>query len=119
MRKNEFDDYIVRGWESGANLFYDGRIYFSQCDYIEENKHFHFYVYSFKAKKYEDNSFSPYMHRNGGYVEDAKLIDKIFETKDEAKKLYFSSKIFDGKSFWEIGMDFEWLEDDGPIIYVD
>ena len=46
-------------------------------------------------------------------------IDMIFDTREEAKEYYLSAKIFDGKSFWEIGMKFEWLEYDGPDIPID
>ncbi len=119
MNKNEFDDYLVRGWECGANIFYKGRIYFSQCEYDTDKNNFHFYVFSFKAEKYKDHSFSPYMHKEGGYVDEIDLIDQMFETKEAAKKYYLSSRIFEGKTFWDIGKDFEWLEDDGPAIIVD
>jgi hypothetical protein len=30
MNKIEFDDYLERGWECEANIFYNGKIYFSQ-----------------------------------------------------------------------------------------
>lgn len=116
MNKTEFDDYLVRGWECGANIFYNGKIYFSQCGYNEENNNFEFSVFCFKAKKYGDHSFSPYMNVEGKYVDYIMLIEEVFASKDEAKAYYLSQKIFDGKSFWEIGDKFEWLDDDGPQI---
>lgn len=119
MNKNELDDYLVRGWESGENLFYDGRIYFSQCERVFETGKYHFYVFSFKAKKYGNNMFSRYTDKNHNYIDLKDHIDRIFDTYEEAKEYYLSAKIFEGKSFWEIGMKFEWLEYGGPDIVVD
>ncbi|MCI6215505.1 MAG: hypothetical protein MR659_00225 [Mollicutes bacterium] len=119
MRKNEFDDYLVRGWECGGNLFYNRRVYFSECGYIAETNKFRLNAFSFKAEKYDDNHYSRYVDSKGNYVDLIEHIDMIFDTREEAKEYYLSAKIFDGKSFWEIGMKFEWLEYDGPDIPID
>ena len=119
MNKNEFDDYLVRGWECGANIFYHGRIYFSQCAYDIAKNNYCFSVFSFKAERHKEHSFSPYMRKGGGYVGEMDHIDQFFETRETAKEYYLSSKIFEGKSFWEIGKNLQWLEDDGPAIFVD
>mgnify|MGYP003311911426 CR=1 FL=1 len=119
MNKIEFDDYLVRGWECGANIFYNGKIYFSQCEYDMEKSAFNFYVFCFKAEKYGEHSFSPYLNKDGRYLDYKMLINKTFSSRDEAKMYFLSQKIFDGKSFWEIGDKFEWLDDDGPEIKLD
>jgi len=119
MNKIEFDDFLERGWECGANIFYNGKIYFSQCCYDEDNKVFILNVFCFKAKKYNISSFSPYIDKQGMYVDYQTLIEKSFISKDEAKTFFLSQKIFDGKSFWEIGDKFEWLDDDGPEINIE
>lgn len=43
----------------------------------------------------------------------------IFDTREEAKEYYLSAKIFVVKSFFEIGMGFDWLEYNGPDIPID
>lgn len=86
--------------------------------FFETNK-YHFYVFSFKAEKYGRHSFSAYVDKKQNYIDSRLYIDKYFDTYEEAKKYYFAAKIFEGKSFWEIGMKFEWLEDDGPDIAID
>jgi len=119
MNKTEFDDYLETGWECGANIFYNGKIYFSQCCFDDVKKQFELITFCFKAEKYGDHSFSPYINKNGKYIEYQSLIEKTFGSKDEAKTFFLSQKIFEDKSFWEIGDRFEWLEDDGPLINAD
>lgn len=119
MNKFEFDDYLERGWQCGANLFYNRRVFFSQCTFHNEKNVFKLEVYSFKAEKHGDHSFSPYVDKKGKYVDFILLIDRTYESLEDAKTEMLSAKIYDGKSFWEIGDKFEWLDDDGPNIVTD
>lgn len=86
--------------------------------FFETNK-FHFYVFSFKAEKYKETYYSRYVDSKGNYVDLIDHIDMIFNTREEAKEYYLSAKIFEGKSFFEIGMGFDWLECGGPCIPID
>lgn len=90
-----------------------------QCCLDPETKLFNFCITSFKAEKYSERSFSPYVKKDGGLLDYKVDFEVDCETCEEAKQICFSGKFYDGKSFWEIGKDFDWLEPDGPDIIVD
>lgn len=117
MNNVEFDDYLVRGWECGANLFYEGRLYFMQCC-VTKDKIYNFYITSFKAEKYNNRSCSPYVYKDGTTVDYRLEFEGNYKSMEEAKQACFSGKFYNGKSFWEIGKKFDWLEVDGPDIVV-
>lgn len=118
MNDIEFDDFLVRGWEHEAVLFYEGKAYFFQCDYLAEEDMFHLYIVSYKALKLNERSLSAYVYPDSSLVDYKYEVDVKCKTYEEAKQICFSGKFFDGKSFWEIGKKFDWLEDDGPDIAV-
>lgn len=101
MNKNELDDYLVRGWESGENLFYDGGIYLSQCEHIFKTGKY--VSFEEQINKYKDSYYealkqsSMNWHENGNdyspFIEDFlstlyvcyRELDKRFAVVNEGK----------------------------------
>lgn len=119
MNNKEFDDFLERGWEYGADLFHQDKIYHIQCDYDKDIRKYNLQIFSFKAQKYGSHSFSAYVNSQNKYVDYNVIVDELFDTREAAKQRCLSGKFFGGLDFWKIGDKFEWLDDDGPSIVVD
>ncbi|MCR5091562.1 MAG: hypothetical protein K6B51_02550 [Bacilli bacterium] len=115
MNEKEFDDFLERGWEYGADLFFEGKVYHIQCDFLGEEEGFNLAIFSFKAKNNGDGTFSAFVNEDNTYVDYEVIVDENFAKKDDAKKKSFSDKFFGGNSFWQVNTMIEWLDEGSPI----
>ena len=90
---NQFIDYLNYGEE--IDILYKGDKYLIE-GYCNEDNNFHLFVY-----KYE----------NGGNEADEMIyeIDSNISIKDCADK-FLEAKIWNGKSFWEVEKEMEWID---------
>lgn len=110
MTKVEINDFIERGWETGADLFYENHIYHFQCDYNGKKNAFTLNVFLFKANK-NGRFFSAVVNKDSEYIDYQELICQNFPTREAAKQFCFSAPIFGGNNFWKVIDKLDWLED--------
>jgi hypothetical protein len=117
LNNSEFSEFLERGWESEAELFFNGKIYVFECCMLNDNK-FELTVYSFKANKNDDKTFSSYIDKDNTRIDYKLIVNSKYDTKQKAKEACFSLPIFEGNKFREIEDQLYWLENSDDSIEI-
>lgn len=107
MEQVELEQFLDTGWMNGAELFYEGKIYWTEC--FGNEKECRAVVYSIPAKKVSKTEYI-YDIREGEKNEWVEIYEHSEPTEEEARLALLKAPIFEGKSFWEVEDKIEWLE---------
>ncbi len=111
MINANLEQFLDYGWFNEATLYYKGYTYWCEANWDESvSKKFHFFVYKYRSVIY-DEIYTKRLVENGDVVDYSTPIDIYVETEQEAKDYFFSAKIFDGKSFWEVEEELAWYDE--------
>ena len=107
MEQNSLEQFLDTGWMNGADLFYKGKIYHTEC--FGNSKKCTAFVYCWHAEKTTNGEYE-----NVFTSEEKQKYSKIFEcnktNEDDARIALLQAPIFNGKTFWEVEDEIEWLE---------
>lgn len=107
MEQVELEQFLDTGWMNGADLFYNGRIYRTEC--FGNDERCLAFVYSWHAAKVSKTTYV-----DAFTLEEENEWVKVYEhsepTEEEARLALLKAPIFEGKSFWEVEDKIEWLE---------
>ena len=110
MINANLSQFLDNGWYNECELYYKGYVYFCEGDVdLSRNtdKLFHFYIYKYPVEIVEDI----YYKRKYTNYTDELIYDKYAHDEYEMKEIFLSSKIFEGKSFWEVEKEIAWYEE--------
>lgn len=116
MINANLEQFLDSGWYSGATLYYEGYTYVCEGWYenADNNNPMHLVVYKYKSIICEEK-YTKVVCDGENTVDFEYIIDKDFKTSAEAKQKFLTSKIFDGKSFWEVESRIAWYDEIGNI----
>jgi len=112
MINGNTENFLDLAWINGSELFYKDHIYaFQGYDDMQGDKLFHLQIIKWRAKTYDHKTYVSIINAKGEYVDyDASF---AIEEKDEdsLREKFLSSLVFEGKKFWDVQKELEWLED--------
>ncbi len=116
MINANLEQFLDTGWFSEATLYYKGYTYWCEGTYnYNRDKPFHFFVYKYRSvicKNSKGEIFTKRMIKDHDVVDYSTIMDIYVESEEEAREIFFSSKLFEGKSFWEVEKDLAWYDED-------
>lgn len=111
MINANLEQFLESGWYGESTIYYKGYTYWCEGTWNEERKKpFHFFVHKYRSY-IVDKIYTRRLVENGDVVDYSDIIDIYTKTIDEAKEYFFSSKIFEGKSFWEVESELAWYDE--------
>ena len=116
MINGNIEQFLDTGWFNEATLFYNGYIYWCESYYDFDKECSTFFIDKWAALN-ENNTLFHTLLNNKGKVEYERVFECSNKDMDYIKKMFLTSKIFDGKTFWEVEQEIAWLEEGNPIQY--
>ena len=113
MNSRSLEQFLDTGWFSEATLFYNGCIYWCEASYDEKTETNTFFVDKWTAVN-EGNRFFHSVLDEKGNLNSTRVYQDSGPDLDMIKKKFLLGKLFDGKSFWEVESELEWLDEDSP-----
>ena len=111
MINGNLEQFLDYGWFTEATLYYNKHTYWCEGDYDEQReKPFHIFVYRYRSTIVFEKYTSRIL-RNGNMEDCSIVLDEYVNNEDEAKEIFFSAKIFDGKNFWEVEKELAWYDE--------
>ena len=105
MINANLEQFLDTGWFSEATLYLNGYTYWCEgCWNEEREKPMHFFVYKYESVVVDKIYTKP---KNSNYQ---KVFDIYGNSEEEVKEEFLKAKIFDGKSFWEVEKEIEWVD---------
>lgn len=112
MINGNLEQFLDTGWFSEATLFYDGFIYWFEAQ--TEGDEITFFVDKWEAQNEDNKYYHSVMNQD-----DTLTWERVLELKgtdiELIKKDFFKSKIFDGKSFWDVEGKLAWLDEGSAL----
>lgn len=108
------EQFLDTGWYTEAELFYNGYIYWCEANYNSQMGESTFFVDRWSAIN-EDNLLYRSITEDNGEIQWERVFEYTDKDLDLIKKKFLESKIFDGKSFWEVESEIAWLDYGGTI----
>lgn len=107
MEQVELEQFLDTGWMNGADLFFRDKIYRTEC--YGNQLECRVFVVSWHAKKVSDKEY------DDDFTDEEKkawiyVYDNVQPTEEDARLALLRAPIFDGKSFWEVINEIEWLD---------
>lgn len=117
VSRNQFLD---TGWYSEAEIYYKGYIYWFEGGITDRiTKKIRFFINKFKVSLYEEDGetyYSIFLDEDNRVIEGS-IIYEVFDVNfDDLKLMWMKEPIFEGKKFWEVEHELEWIEEGDPII---
>lgn len=107
MERAALDQFLDTGWMNGAELFYHGCIYRTEC--CKSGNKYLAFAYSWRARKISSDEyiddFTPEEKEHW-----CKVFERTASTEEGAREALLNEPIFEGKTFWEAEREIEWLE---------
>lgn len=107
MINGYLSQFLDTGWMNDAELYYKGKIYFTEC--FHDGDQYVVTVASWHVKKVTNTEYDddPTPEEKDKWV----IVYKDSSpAEDEAREKFLKAPFFEGKSFWEIEPEVEWLE---------
>ncbi len=116
MINADLEDFLISGWfNMEATLYLNGYTYWCEGVYSSKNNgKFHFWVNKYRSivhKKENDEIWTSRMIENNDVVEYSTVLDVWGDEPEDVKPIFLNSKIFDGKSFWEVEQEIAWYDE--------
>lgn len=112
MINGNTDNFLDLAWINGSELFYKNHIYaFQGYDDMQGDKLFHLRIIKWRAKTYDNKTYVSITNSNGEYVDYDASFEIEGKDEDSLRQKFLSSPVFDGKKFWDVEKELEWLED--------
>lgn len=114
MINASLEQFLDTGWFSEATLYYNGYTYWCEGGFEDnKDKKFHFFVYKYKASLVEENGeiWSRRVIIDDDVVDYSLVLDIWGNGENEVKELFLQSRIFDGKTFWEVEKNIAWYDE--------
>ncbi len=109
MIRHELEQFLDLGWYNEATLYYKGKIYW--CEGYTKDNLFTFFVNSWAVDIIDDLYYKSNIDSDGQLIAFKEVYKVTNSDMDYVKKMFLESKIFEGKSFWEIESELKWLEE--------
>ena len=107
MDRQSLEEFLERGWDNGAQLFYNDNIYWTDCS-IEKSI---YKVTVFKAPAIRTSDKTYALVKSENKPNKFELVFKKEEKDNASAKLaLLEAPIFEGKSFWQVEKELDWLE---------
>lgn len=109
MKNGNTEQFLDTGWMNEAEIYYHDFIYWCE-GFVDENGKWHFSIRKWKVITNDHRTYVNAYDQNGnliGYDDSFKI-----EAFDEGtlRETFLKSPVFDGKTFWEVEKNLEWLE---------
>ena len=114
MKRNELKQFLDTGWYSEATLYYNGNIYWCEAITQIDNNSSTFFVDKWQAENEKDTYYHTVINSEGK-VNFERVFEQSSSDLELLKKVFLESKIFEGKTFWEIEKEILWLDEGKPI----
>lgn len=117
MINANLDQFLEYGWYTEATLYLSGYTYWCEGCYSyerEKEKRFHFFVYKYRSiivKGNDGETYTKRMIENNDVVDYSTVLDIFCENEEIGKQKFLESKIFDGKTFWEVENEIAWYDE--------
>lgn len=111
MKKAEIEQFLDTGWHNDATLYYQGFIYWCEGLINSKTDMFEFSVERWEVDIVDDQYYASKTTSDGKYLNYKVVFEVATDDPQAAKKLFLEAKIFDGRSFWEIGHEIKWLDE--------
>ncbi len=112
MINGNLEQFLDTGWFAEATLFYNGFVYWFEAQ--TENDKITFFVDKWKARN-EDNKFYHSILNKDGTLPWERVLELKGTDLELIKKEFLTSRIFDGKTFWDVEKMLVWLDEGNPI----
>lgn len=111
MINANLEEFLDTGWFSEATLYYNKHTYWCEGDYDEtREKPFHIFVYRYRSVIVRE-IYTKRLTVDDEVLDYSTVLDEYANNEDEAREIFFSAKIFDGKSFWEVEKELAWYDE--------
>lgn len=109
MINGKLEQFLDTGWwNADATIFYNNHIYFFE-GYFDKEHHMYLRILKWKVENINNKSFKNILGPNGDFI-DYDCIEMDATNEDELREKFLKSKIWDGKSFWEVEKELTWLD---------
>lgn len=112
MINANLEQFLDNGWYMEATLYLNGYTYWLEgCWTFEKPDKFHYFIYKYRSIMI-DETHTKRLIVDGDVAEYQELFNEYFDSEEQAKKVFFSLPIFEGKTFWEVEKEIAWYDEE-------
>lgn len=109
MINGNLSQFLDTGWwNADATIYYNGYIYFFDS-YFDDDHTMHLRIMKWKARNIDNKYYEDVLDEKGRKI-DFSQIEMEGPSEEALREKFLKSKIWDGKSFWEVETELAWLD---------
>lgn len=114
MINGNINSFLDTGWYTESTLFLNGYVYWFEA--TTDNGITTFFVNRWQASLTDDAYYHSHIDSNGDPIGFSNVLTIRNSDIDLIKKHFLCSKIFDGKTFWDVEKSLVWVDEGAPIV---